>query len=304
MYYKTNKYKKNYNKNKKNLILFLILILISIIIIYFIYNYSLNTYSQLKKLIEQKKFLKAENLINKKLKKEKFNPLLFYYEGYLYFNKKDFFNSLISFKKALFFINEYNNIPQDIFYYVGYCYYYLGKDYYYYSYKYLNLFIENNKNKKIDSFLYYTLGVIEVNLEKYKEAYNHLIKAYKDYKNDINFLYYYSISLKNNGYSNEAINILLNIINNTSDIELLKSCYYLIGKIYYEFNNYSESQKYFYKVLEINPNSSDTLYYLGLIEFNNKNYLASKNFILKSLVYNPNNKNSIELLNNLNKLGK
>ncbi|MCX8058523.1 MAG: tetratricopeptide repeat protein [Spirochaetes bacterium] len=298
MYYNKINYKKR-KKNTKNFFIIFSLTVLILILIYFIVSYYFNFYSKIKKLIDEKKFLKAENLIEKKIKKEKFNPILFYYYGYLYFNKKDFFNSLLFFKKALFFINEYNNIPFDVYYYIGFSYYYLGKDYYYYSYKYLNYYFENIKIKKIDPELYFILGILEINIENYKGAYNHLSKIYKDYKSNFNYLYYFSISQKNAGYLNEAIENLKFIINKSNDIDLIKSSFYLLGKIYFELKDYNESQHFFSKVLELNPTSSDTYYYLALIEYNKKNYADAKSLILKSLLINPNNKDSIELLKKL-----
>jgi|YNPMSStandDraft_2_1061718.scaffolds.fasta_scaffold00015_28 tetratricopeptide (TPR) repeat protein len=297
MYYSFNKQKKKKSKLKINIILFVFFLIIIILVLY--YAFFFNSYNQIKKAIDSKKFTRAEFLIEKKSKSKNFEPLLYYYKGYLYFTKKDFFNSLLFFKKAYFFINDFNSIPNDIYYYIGLSYYYLGKEYYFYASKYLKnslIFIKQKKNYNEISYL---LGLIYIELGDFQNAYKYLNQIYNEYKENVEYLYYYSITLKNIKYYDKALNILKNILENTNDTNLVKNCFILLGKIYIEKNEYNESYKYFNEALKYNQNSSEIYYYLALLEYYNKNYTNAKNLLLKSLMFNPNNNDAILLLKSM-----
>ncbi len=303
MYYKgytNNRYKSSKNYTKTFFSIFLIILALGVIFFTttkVLIPYYSNSYKTINQHIDEKKYDIALKKINKKLEK-KFNPVDIYYKGKVYYYKKDFFTALLYFKKANVF-RKNKNINDDIIFYIGNCYYFLGNDYYPYALKYFTNYINLDDKNFYSNNLLYTIALIHNELEQYKQAENYFAKIYSSYKTNYEYLYNFSICLKNikkNEIAEEYLNL---IINKTKDNNLKQSALFLQGKNLLENDNINESKAFFEQLLELKPDSSMTYYYLGYIYYLNNDIMKTKKFLRNSLLFNSKNEEAKKLLKKL-----
>lgn len=304
-------YGKEKKISQKNRFVFTIFILISILTIFSIIVFKTNikyiffsklTLNKIEKNIESGNYDKSLKLIDN-FSKKTFNPILFYYKGIILYNKKNLFDANIEFKRTLIFKNYYK-IPDDVYYYIGKCNYYLGPSYYAYSLeyfkKYLNVINKKKKNiSEIDNIkanIYFIVGKIYIYFEEYKNSDYYLTLIFNKYKNNLEYLYYYSISLKNNGKIEPSLVYLKKVVKESKNLNLIKQAYFLLGKIYFEKKQYDNALSYFNRLLEIKPDSYWAYYYQGYIYYLKKDYIKARNALSTSLHFNENNQLALKLL--------
>ena len=140
------------------------------------------------------------------------------------------------------------------------------------------------------------MGKIYIYFEEFKKANYYLTLIFNDYKNNLEYLYYYSISLKNNGEINPAIDYLKRVTKESKNLNLVKQGYFLLGKIYFEKKEYNNSLYYFNKLTEIKPDSYWTYYYIGYIYYLKKEFSKARNALSISLHYKDDNQLALNLL--------
>lgn len=303
MYYTS--YQKKKNNSFKFILLFILLIVIAIIAYIIFFDNKINlfqkevSHSYIDKLIKHKEYDKALKILLKYISTgENIDWWYFYKAGIIYYYESDYLTSLLYFRSANVY-DSYNNIPQDINFYIGDNYYKLGKSYYPYAIKYFEKYyksINTSRSLISESDFLYKLSIMYVEVEEYNQAYKIMHKIFSDFEKDYRFLFYYALTLKNIGRTEDSLKYLFEIEKNTNDLDLKKNSLFMLGKIYSEIEEYKKAIEYFLLCVDISPNSDISYYYLGYCYSQLHDSKAAINYLTKALLINKDNELAKNLL--------